>query len=584
MAVSKRNVSIFSKIVLIFLLVIIPLYVISLMINNKGRESVRHELSESLQARLQFYMDTFESEMQRMMQLQNEFIVDKDVQRINFTASAMDHYELSQRILQIQSKLRLIKSTSSYIKNVSVYIPEIDRMISSNESINILPRDEYAFIVDKAVYGQPELVMWENRMFIRLPYPNVPNYTREYAYALAIELDVETLRRSLRSLDTSGNVGVLLWQEEQNWHLSNRDGAIPLRTLLEGVGEHEAADMERAAGIRHVQSEGKAYLVAFRSSPVLQSYLFVYMPEEEALGDLQTYERWFWLLSIVSLFIIMIFSAWIYRLIQQPLSQLVSSLRKVEKGLLEKIAPVRRRDEFSYLYDQYNAMITQLKILIHEVYEQKIRSQSSELKQLQSQINPHFLYNTYFILYRLAKMHEIEKVILFCKHLGEYFQYITRGTADAVSLIEEIRHTRTYADIQSIRFEDRIEVQFAELPSRYHALTVPKLLLQPIIENAYKYALEGLEEAGLIRIAYEEREDRLLIRMEDNGSGLSDADLEELQNRVRNSARSVETTGIINVHRRLQLMYGNESGIRLERSGLGGLLVTLTLDIREKKS
>src|SRR5690606_13977204 len=98
--------------------------------------------------------------------------------------------------------------------------------------------------------------------------------------------------------------------------------------------------------------------------------------------------------------------------------------------------------------------------LIHQVYEQQLRAQSSELKQLQSQINPHFLYNTYFILYRLAKLNDNESIARFSHYLGDYFQYITRNASEDIPLEMEFKHAMTYAEIENIRFNNRIQVHF----------------------------------------------------------------------------------------------------------------------------
>ncbi|MBW7456454.1 histidine kinase, partial [Paenibacillus sepulcri] len=451
----RFKLTIYPKIVFVFLLVIVPLCTLSLFINQKGKESVREELSKQMEASVQKFMDSFSTEIDRMSKHQREFIDDKDLQSISFGGSVLDSYEMTQRILKIQEKLSMIQISSALISKVSAYIPTINRVISSQNIIADLPADEYGMVVKASATGGAAIVEWQSRLFIVLSYPYYGFYDKEPSYALSIELNVDTIRHELSQFSTYGNGGAILWNRNQNWSLASGTDD----TLNKAI-QASYEPPESKLGVYPYHYDNDRYLISYRTGAEKDLSLAVYVPEEEVLGKLSAYGSWFWMLSIISIVVIFIFSAWIYRVIHRPMSHLVHSLRKVEKGVLEKMPVTRRGDEFSYLYTQFNSMVDQLKVLIHVVYEQKIRSQSSELKQLQSQINPHFLYNTYFTLYRLAKMHDIDKVILFCEHLGEYFQYITRGAAEQVPMTMELGHAKSYTDIQGIRFSSRIEVEF----------------------------------------------------------------------------------------------------------------------------
>ncbi|PIB49060.1 hypothetical protein AOA60_29080, partial [Pseudomonas sp. 2822-17] len=120
-----------------------------------------------------------------------------------------------------------------------------------------------------------------------------------------------------------------------------------------------------------------------------------------------------------------------------------------EKGGLDQPIEHSKKDEFGFLYDRYNKMMRRLKVLIDQDYKQKMMMQKAELKQLQSQINPHFLYNSFFILNSLAKIEDTERIELFTNMLGEYFRFITKNGESEVPLVDEIKHARTYTEIQS---------------------------------------------------------------------------------------------------------------------------------------
>ena len=117
--------------------------------------------------------------------------------------------------------------------------------------------------------------------------------------------------------------------------------------------------------------------------------------------------------------------------------------------------------------------------------------QRAELKQLQSQINPHFLFNSYFLLHRLIKSRNFERAVEISKNMGTYFQFITRNASDTVSLLREYEHAEIYADIQSLRFEGRIAVEVEPLPLCCQSIMVPRLIIQPSIENAFAHRLEN---------------------------------------------------------------------------------------------
>ncbi len=578
---ARSSFSLFSKIVVLFLIVLLPLLVIGLMINEKGKANLREELSGSLEERLDFSMDTLDAEFERIRKVQRELMLNKDVQRLQLAGALLTKYDLSQRILATQQQLYMLMNTSSLIRNAVLFVPSIDRVINSAYSIDVMREEEYERIASMKDQRQA-IVERDGRLFIDSAFPDLIYYGKEPSYISSIELNTAAIRETLALSHPMGQGFAVLQSATEGWIMTSRSGLLTEkeRELL----PHIAATAEPPSD-RVVEIEGEEYWTAYEQSAKTGLAMTVYVPESELVGKLQSYENWMRALAITSIAIILVYSAWMYRMIHQPMSQLVSSLRKVEKGLLEKMPALRRRDEFSYLHRQYNAMVEQLKVLIHQVYEQKIRNQSSELKQLQSQINPHFLYNTYFVMYRLAKMNETEKIVQICKHLGDYFQYITRNsTDDCVPLSDEIAHSRTYVEIQQIRFSNRIAVEFDFLPEAYANVPVPKLIVQPVLENAYKYGMESVQENGRIRISFEPAGDMLYVHVEENGKGMTDAELDDLRGKMGRTMGEVETTGLINVHRRLKLSCGDRCGIAFGHLPEGGLRVTLMIALPPNKS
>ncbi|MDQ0877722.1 sensor histidine kinase YesM [Paenibacillus sp. V4I3] len=252
----------------------------------------------------------------------------------------------------------------------------------------------------------------------------------------------------------------------------------------------------------------------------------------------------------------------------------------MENGDLDVNIQHESKDELGYLYGRFNQMVTNLRSLIDQVYRQKIMTQRAELKQLQSQINPHFLYNSFFILRTMAKIGDVERIGQFATQLGEYFQFVTRNASDEVLLRQEIHHARMYTEIQELRFSRRIRVQFDSLPPEIEQVSVPRLIVQPIIENAFEHSLEQMKRSGCVVIRFETAESEIRIVVEDNGESLTDEALQRISDTLDNDDEQTETTGLVNIHRRVKLTFGEAYGLRISRSELGGLQATISIPLK----
>ncbi|MEI0740243.1 histidine kinase [Paenibacillus sp. JTLBN-2024] len=325
---------------------------------------------------------------------------------------------------------------------------------------------------------------------------------------------------------------------------------------------------------------GREYHFNIAHSDKLGLSLVSYLPEGTVRRPLIKFNLWAWVFAVTSVFAIVVYAFSTYRYVHRPLLSLVQSFRRMEGGTLD--IPIRheQKDEFGYLYDRFNQMLVKLQTLIDQDFKQKLMMQKAELKQLQSQIKPHFLYNSFFILNSLAKTGDTDRIEQFTIMLGEYYRFIARNGEDHVTLSEEIKHARMYTEIQQLRFSRRIRVQFDELPEAMRRIKVPRLIVQPMIENAYEHSLENMPNEGFLRVTFEHTDAECLIKVEDNGDSIDDAGLEALQHRVSGPAESHEMTGIMNIHRRILLTYGEGSGLFLSRSKLGGLEAAIRIKFR----
>ncbi len=170
-----------------------------------------------------------------------------------------------------------------------------------------------------------------------------------------------------------------------------------------------------------------------------------------------------------------------------------------------------------------------------------------------------------------------ENLVPFSRYLGEYFRFVTRNSADYIPLIDEINHAKVYTNIQLMRFAKRLRVEFGECPEKYHNIKVPRLILQPVIENAFEHGIERKKDSGIVSVYFEGNDKQLNIIVEDNGNDMTDEGLSDLKKALDNTTEDLEITGILNINRRIKLVFGENSGLAVSRSEMGGLKVILKI-------
>ncbi|RAV20425.1 sensor histidine kinase [Paenibacillus contaminans] len=565
-----RDSSIFKKIMAAFMAVLLPLMAITWLINDKGSDSIRREISQSTLNTARYYLESLDKEADRIVQYLPKYVTDDDLMEIAAAGDELSHFERSQKIWDIQKRLMLMKDSSPFIQEARVYIPLLGRTLLSAKYETEIDRQEFeAMQLKNRTYEEP-FIFYDDRLFISMQYP--ANTQREPLFVVAVELSASEIQESLAQIGSSIGGKSVLYNIDRGWHIQ-ADNDPALLATVEGFIRSNQAEGKKE-GYETVRYEGSSYLAVYKYSPLWNSYSVSLIPEANVLGPIQKYRIWFWWACALAVLVVLFFSYFLFRLIYRPLMRLVHSFRRVQQNRLEPIAIDRGHDEFGYLYQAFNDTVQSLRTLIEENYEQQIRNQRSELKRLQAQINPHFLYNCFFVLCRLIKSdRQKEKAYQFCLYIGEYFHFITRNDEDEIPLSLEVKHSRTYVDMQSVCYGERIQAEFdGDIPD----ISVPRLVLQPIIENAYKHALGNMRTEGELWVHSEREPEGLAFYVEDNGNAISDEDIYKLNCRLKRSeGRLEETTGLVNVHRRIQLRYGPEFGITMARSELGGLQVKI---------
>lgn len=219
-----------------------------------------------------------------------------------------------------------------------------------------------------------------------------------------------------------------------------------------------------------------------------------------------------------------------------------------------------------------------------ELYRSKLLVRQSELMHLRSQINPHFLYNTLETMVGIAYTEGLPQIAEIARALSLIFKYTVKGSS-IVPLKDELKIVKNYLLIQGVRFEGRFHTEY-DLDEDCLGLPVPKMILQPLIENAIVHGIEGQQNHCVLTLAAHEQAENLVLTVSDNGSGISEEDLRQLRENLSRAHLAEDSSchiGMQNVHERIRLMYGSEYGLTIE-SRLGqGTTIHLTLPTHHKE-
>ena len=260
---------------------------------------------------------------------------------------------------------------------------------------------------------------------------------------------------------------------------------------------------------------------------------------------------------------------------------LVRKFRRAETGDLSVSEEIGGSDEIAVLDQQFNRMLGKLDQLIKTSYVQKLENKEAQLKNLQLQINPHFLYNTLETISSIAAVKQVFVVCDICGKLGEIFRYsLGKDYGEMVPLEQEMKHIKNYMFIQEIRHGNRLQV-FYNIDVDAAHVYIPRFILQPIVENAISHGLGNLTSVGTLEISAFEKKDRLYIRIEDDGEGMDQEKVAEIV-RFINTAKPVEgkkNIGIRNVNQRIKLACGERYGIIIESTPYQGSRFTIQLPI-----
>jgi two-component system sensor histidine kinase YesM len=332
---------------------------------------------------------------------------------------------------------------------------------------------------------------------------------------------------------------------------------------------------------------GKDYLLAETTSSLTHWTILSMVPFEEMAGELHSATlSMLMVLGLTSLFIIWLVPFLAARFVE-PILTLRNLMHRVAGGdLTVRSATAPGEDEFQQLNRSFNIMVDRLEELFQSNMSLKLKEVQSQLRQkeaqikaLQNQINPHLLYNSLGIIQSMAYMEDMPVIEKIAGNLADVYRYTARFSGMETTLEQEIVHLKKYLDIIHIRFPNGFQ-SHVYVNEKFQSCPVVKLILQPILENAVKYAIEPMEGQGAIIVSAYDDKETLVIEIADNGPGIEPDKLREMNKSLRKISKHEapldqegESLGIVNVHTRLVLKYGSDYGVSIHSfTGRGTVL------------
>ncbi len=283
--------------------------------------------------------------------------------------------------------------------------------------------------------------------------------------------------------------------------------------------------------------------------------------------------------GIIGLLLVVLSTLFVSFKITSPIRILMQNIRQIEKGNMQTQFHSLGTDEIGILGDRFKAMVEKINQLINREYKLQLENKTNQLKVLQSQVNPHFLYNTLQSIGTMALKSKVPEIYSSLTDLSQIMRYSMNMEEDIVELAKEVNYTKAYLLLQKQRFGDDLEF-IIDLDEKALYTKVPKMILQPIVENYFKHGFDNRQEKGIIKIKCKQKDSHLFISISDNGIGVTVDRLKEIQEQLKLNHISGSNIGLKNVYERLRLYYTGDIMFKVQNRNKGGFLVLIRLPIK----
>ncbi|WP_339298916.1 sensor histidine kinase [Paenibacillus sp. FSL R5-0623] len=410
-----------------------------------------------------------------------------------------------------------------------------------------------------------------------------PGTLQRLGYIL-IDIRLEAFGQMLSNLNVEQEASLMIVDSKQRLLFE--------RTSTGGISAYDQllmhGQLQNYAGNQKVVLDGQSYLYVQHHSSYSGLSVISLTPIaviQKESGEMLTFTIGFAVLCMAAISILAVLLS--YR-ITRPLIRLKHHMIRVEQGDFSQRVAHFSNDEFGQMGRGFNRMMEEIHRLFNEVFLLGIQEREAELSALQSQMNPHFIYNTLESINMMAIRQKHAEVSDMVTALGKLLRYTIDKVDRMVPLGEELAFVQSYVRIQQVRYDGKLEIIY-DIEEGITEYLIPKLVLQPLVENAVYHGIEGLEDGGMIWVSALKFDHELLISVRDNGKGMTQAKIDELNESISKQpsnealrCHAGDSLGLNNIAQRIRLMYGEGGSLSIDGSPGQGLVVTISIQLLPK--
>ncbi|MCI8774650.1 MAG: sensor histidine kinase [Lachnospiraceae bacterium] len=434
------------------------------------------------------------------------------------------------------------------LRNYSYAYDEIVSNMTIANSYNLNFKEEMDESLYKLVVGAVTFENISSDETLEDPYQVIEELREDFGVLMRITTDKDSkswLQRLLRNIDT----------------LEDRVDDIKLN-LEEGGHYDENIEM----------LDNNIYILTELIQDDIQYYIYYQTKSIENLkvqlnDQVQKFIVLWTALLFCLIICILLLSSFIANGITRPIRELCGVTRQISAGDFSARAGVETRDEVSQLADSVNEMSKHLEVMVSQIKEDERKMRYAELRLLQEQINPHFLYNTLDTIIWLIEGNLSEQAVDMVVSLSDFFRLVLSHGKEFITIKDEELHIRSYLEIQQVRYHDILDYEISIEPALY-PYRILKLTLQPLVENALYHGIKYKRAKGKITISgfmiQEGREKKICLCVKDNGVGMEEEELKRLQKEITRPCQETESGfGLANVNERLRMNFGMAYGLTI---------------------
>ncbi|NLY73929.1 MAG: sensor histidine kinase [Firmicutes bacterium] len=566
---------------IMFLVFIIMNVVFSKMYSENVREVVKREFTNKVEQTCR-YLDLVIEKVETTSEIifTNQLVQDQALEsRSDDPAQVLKRRDLLSFLQGIAFTTEEVNSIDLFLNKSQVLLPSDQGVYSDLDEATtdwyhqLQETDEIVWTDD---YG-PKLQFLRVRPLnqITMVRPLVSVVTWEKVGLIAINLEKRVIQDLLAGDSDTNNI------------LINQSGKIIIASLNSDYDYGEIAG--NIMEIREELKKGKSFgringinsvFVGFRSSSTGWE-LISFAPVRPSLMKISRFRNYVILFLLTNFIILSLLILLISKRMFDPVNKLISFMKKVEQGNLNVVIEDNRKDEFGYIYSNFNRMVANIRYLFQELYEEKLLKKDAELKLLQSKINPHFIYNIFNNMSWLLELGKYDDLGEMIDSVAKFHKTSLNYGSDFIKIADNVEQLKSYAKIQMIRFKNKFSCEF-EIDQQVLEYKIPVFILQPLLENAICHGIEPKEDFGFIKVAIKQNKGNLVCTIKDNGVGIAKGKLNEIRKNIDEELDDNNRFfALANVNKRIKLHYGPEYGLKIiSKKGLG-TKVTVIMPLEE---